>query len=101
MSITAFLFCVAIVAIAYAGICAAYRNGVVDGYNYAKWPENPKHQKARKYVCKYMPTGWRGELGQDSDGMFHVLFPLPAGDNGPAPVSERPEPPPVPPEPPR
>ena len=48
------------------GMQAAYRNGVTDGFGYAREPGNPGYAKAGKYLRKVMPYRW-SELGVKSN----------------------------------
>ena len=48
-----------------AGMNAAYRNGVNDGYGYSREPNNPGYRKAGDYLRKYMLHRWR-ELRENS-----------------------------------
>ena len=37
---------------------AAYRNGVTDGYGYAREPSCPGYQRAGRHLHKYMAHRW-------------------------------------------
>jgi hypothetical protein len=50
------------------GVNAAYRNGVTDGYGYAREPMNPGYQKAGRYLREHMAYRWR-ELRNKWDGI--------------------------------
>ena len=53
-AITLGLFCV----IAILACSAAYRNGVTDGYGYAREPSNPGYRRAGRYLRKRMAYRW-------------------------------------------
>lgn len=47
-----------LVAVALAGMRAAYRNGVTDGYGFAREPENPGYADAGRYLTERMSHRW-------------------------------------------
>jgi hypothetical protein len=63
MMLTCFLGLVTgvVIALALIGQKSAYRNGVTDGYGYAREPHNPGYRKAGAYLRKHMGHRW-GEL---------------------------------------
>lgn len=46
------------VTIATCAVSAAYRNGVVDGYGYAKSPDNATYGKAGRYLRENCAHWW-------------------------------------------
>ena len=49
---------VLILVVAAVGMNAAYRNGVCDGYGYAKEPRNPGYAFAGRYLKRHMAQRW-------------------------------------------
>lgn len=47
-----------VVLLALIAICAAYRNGVTDGYGYSKEPNCPGYQHAGWYLRTFMAHRW-------------------------------------------
>lgn len=53
--------------IALAGARSAYRNGVTDGYGFAKEPRNPGYSEAGHFLKKAMSHRWPELLKRDEE----------------------------------
>lgn len=60
-----YVFCLLFLLLAVAGVRAAYRNGVNDGFGFSWEPDNPGYQKAGDYLTKHCSYKWR-QLGNPS-----------------------------------
>jgi hypothetical protein len=52
------LIVLAVICFSVAGQMASYRNGVTDGYGYAREPNSPGYQAAGKYLRETMRHRW-------------------------------------------
>lgn len=52
------VLCLVVLALAAQSVGAAYRNGVTDGYGYAKEPNCPGYAHAGEYLRRHMKHRW-------------------------------------------
>jgi hypothetical protein len=73
------LWCTLIVTCYFAnvGMNAAYRNGVTDGYGYAREPRNPGYKTAGDFLRKHMNHRWRELRIQSPRDNDPDLIPFP------------------------